>query len=1738
MSSIDRSATTLRVRADASNAQREITKLEKALERSTNKIKQYQATVAKPPQLNTAKTTRELNRFSNTAKNSFGALAAYNTFTSSLSGVLSGAFVFALANAGVNLFKLGAEAESTRERFLALSESIGIGRARYEELFDFASNRGLEFKGLAEATNQLRVVGFEGIALDEIIREVGIIAGSSTEKVQRITRALGQMRAFGRVALEELNQLTEAGVPIIQALAKQLEVAEGRVRGLISVGKIDFSDVRAAITDLAAEGSAFFIASEAQAATTEAEVNRLKNAYFLLADELNERTSPAFKGLIGGTTSVIEFLTTMEGAWISMSSVVLGVAIPAFGAILLHINRLSGVAPSAAVPRLARSLSNVNLRLQQVSVSSVGVVKGFRSIAVAARAAFTGPAAIITGLAIVGIPLLIEQLELARERFAILEEARRGPLPEINEEDGRRAFRRRERLINIERGNLDSNLQTYRNINGLIRSTLRVQEQLGEGGDILNDKVEGLNKRLAIARKSWTDQLRLVNNLAASTRQVGDILPTPPDLPDFLALLNADEEIAPWRIFLNTLELEYATTQDKLSKLQRAGSITRLQSLRQTEKELVDFLGELALFEDPGEFTGGFFFDDDGKFKEFGAATITRTREQLEALRLEIAALQAQQKETNIDPLKDVDKVLTSSARSIAELNANISVGAIEVGERQQELLDINRDTLSDLLVLLKEFRNEADPEVYGEAIDRIVSRLRGFRESINQSITEDVNFIDLLIPGANTFDPVTALEGLFSDAEREYFRRAKQYVRKIGSIKEFIVPASELFAVDPLLLRDRGLPRVDQILEQRKQTVENANDSLIPTVSKYNQTIAGISELEFGSSSNVGRVLRQQQDQIEDANDFLLPIAFEYNQTIGDIVDPDLREFGDSLGIHVFDQNEIIATALADRNDITEVESLRFLEFLDTQVDAVRDTSKRIEDLPDTFAGFFDVTLPPQVRAFANALLTTGEAAVSAGPALDNIFSIFEAGSGAFADDPAAGIIGFFNALATGVSLVEQPLLAFSDAVISSSEIYRGFLENIVSLTPEERDIFFESLPDFYEDRLRRIVADFQEVYARVGDEFDANLFRILPKAAQDNLEAAYQLFRGAKPILENLFSELNEVIEAENITVSERIRRTGQFVADNLINVAIEYGDTATSIFNALSALTTAGGDAIGLGREVVGNLGVFFDLERDRVSTFFDALVNGTDSVILVERITKSLDTSSIGAALNFLKLGRAIDDVDGATQELVADAFRMNAAFAGVEFRGSDLVGTVDQLNGALGKTELTMEDLGMAATSLALSGGSLTSLIAPGAGLLAGAVNDVIDSTAKYVTAVRLANQIPAFIRGADVETLQLYATELLTFDERFAKTVELRRELDSISTVPLPPDFFNSIEKYKQSLDSLDGAGISIPFPQLSEGAREFQQTLAAVSPAIIALRSELGEAFLTSQGFFPDEPGGSIVDSLIASGQFQVLADQYVELRKTILDGNKIIFDSFLATFNGLGDLIANHASEAIKELEFALTDLREKRQEGELVVKEQLSRETEGLKEELNAGLISLLDYYSEVDKAREVAKEEVDLLRVAEVKAANDVQEKRWQAENNSFNIRKASSIASILVAGAQAFSTTLGLLGPFGIPVAPVVAALAVAQAALVFAQKGPTRPPEITLQEGGIVTSPTNALIGEAGPEAVIPLDEYTFNKRGEGTVTVIVNVYGSIIEERRVAESVYKATKEAQRVRRIPSGRR
>ena len=65
---------------------------------------------------------------------------------------------------------------------------------------------------------------------------------------------------------------------------------------------------------------------------------------------------------------------------------------------------------------------------------------------------------------------------------------------------------------------------------------------------------------------------------------------------------------------------------------------------------------------------------------------------------------------------------------------------------------------------------------------------------------------------------------------------------------------------------------------------------------------------------------------------------------------------------------------------------------------------------------------------------------------------------------------------------------------------------------------------------------------------------------------------------------------------------------------------------------------------------------------------------------------------------------------------------------------------------------------------------------------------------------------------------------------------------------------------------------------------------------------------------------------------------------------------------------------------------------------------------------------------------------------------------------------------------------------------------------------------LALAGGGIVTRPTFALIGEAGPEAVIPLG------RGGGvgsTIVVNVNIQGSVVSEHELDNQIHRTVNSA-----------
>lgn len=128
----------------------------------------------------------------------------------------------ALAAFGVASIKLAGDMDASRK---ALTTLLGDAKAAEKMLADlatFAADTPFELPGLLTASKKLLAFGFASQDIIPMLAAIGDAAamlGIGEEGISRLTNAIGQMQAKGKVSAEEMMQLAEAGVPAWKFLA-------------------------------------------------------------------------------------------------------------------------------------------------------------------------------------------------------------------------------------------------------------------------------------------------------------------------------------------------------------------------------------------------------------------------------------------------------------------------------------------------------------------------------------------------------------------------------------------------------------------------------------------------------------------------------------------------------------------------------------------------------------------------------------------------------------------------------------------------------------------------------------------------------------------------------------------------------------------------------------------------------------------------------------------------------------------------------------------------------------------------------------------------------------------------------------------------------------------------------------------------------------------------------------------------------------------------------------------------------------------------------------------------------------------------------------------------------------------------------------------------------------------------------------------------------------------------------
>lgn len=160
------------------------------------------------------------------------ARAAF-TFTAGLTAAGGAAVVFGL--------KTAASLEQAQVAFTTMLGSAKRAHAFLDRLRQFAIKTPFEFADVTRASQRLLAFGFRAKQVLPTLTAVGDAAaglGLGAEGIDRITTAIGQIQAKGKVQSDELLQLTESGVPALRILAAGFGKTTARMQEMVTKGLV------------------------------------------------------------------------------------------------------------------------------------------------------------------------------------------------------------------------------------------------------------------------------------------------------------------------------------------------------------------------------------------------------------------------------------------------------------------------------------------------------------------------------------------------------------------------------------------------------------------------------------------------------------------------------------------------------------------------------------------------------------------------------------------------------------------------------------------------------------------------------------------------------------------------------------------------------------------------------------------------------------------------------------------------------------------------------------------------------------------------------------------------------------------------------------------------------------------------------------------------------------------------------------------------------------------------------------------------------------------------------------------------------------------------------------------------------------------------------------------------------------------------------------------------------------
>lgn len=258
------------------------------------------------------------------------------------------------------LYTIGGEFQKQRITLTSILGDSMKAETIFNRIKDLAVVSPFQFKELASYTKQLSAYSIPYEELYDTTKRLADISAGVGVDMGRIILAYGQVRSAAFLRGQELRQFTEAGIPLVDELAKRFTkltgvvTSAGDVFDKISRKEVSFGMVKDVLWELTDEGGKFYNMQEALAESLAGKWSNLQDAWDVMMADIAESNS-------GVLSDSLELLTDLMKHWEDFAKVIIPI-ITSFG----------------TYKTVALLASSVNLKLIKTFISLTASVRSLK----------------------------------------------------------------------------------------------------------------------------------------------------------------------------------------------------------------------------------------------------------------------------------------------------------------------------------------------------------------------------------------------------------------------------------------------------------------------------------------------------------------------------------------------------------------------------------------------------------------------------------------------------------------------------------------------------------------------------------------------------------------------------------------------------------------------------------------------------------------------------------------------------------------------------------------------------------------------------------------------------------------------------------------------------------------------------------------------------------------------------------------------------------------------------------------------------------------------------------------------------------------------------------------------------------------------------------------------------------------------------------------------------------------